>query len=388
MIKQNQYSMIAKTFFGLENVLAEELTNLGAENIEVLNRAVRFEGDKYLMYAANYNVRTALKILKPISNFVVNSADDLYNKVYNIDWYEYFDLSNSISIDVVANKSVFNNTQFVAQKTKDAIVDKFRQKFNDRPSVDTKSPDIIINVHIYEYECTISIDSSGEPLFKRGYRLHQGRAPLNEVLASGLILLSEWDKTSNFVDFMCGSGTLLIEAALLARNYPSQYFRKSFSFENWKNFDAELFDTMKKESNAQIIEYNGTILGCDISEDAAIMARENVKNIDFTNFITINYCSYQDLVIPEGKGTVIVNPPYNERIKQDDMEAFYAEIGDAFKKKFAGYRAGVISAALGAVKRIGLKPSRKFNLYNGPIECKYVLFDLYEGSKRPPKEII
>lgn len=378
--------MIAKTFFGLENILAEELTNLGAENVEILKRAVKFEGDKALMYSANYNCRTALKILKPIAQFPVNSADELFDKVFKIDWHDYFDIEKSFSIDVVANKSVFNNTQFIAQKTKDAIVDKFRQKYGNRPSVDTKNPDISINVHIYETECSISLDSSGEPLFKRGYRLHQGKAPLNEVLAAGLIHLSEWNKTTNFVDFMCGSGTLLIEAALMARNYPSQYFRKSYSFENWKNFDERLWNMVKKESNAQIVEYNGAIVGCDKSEDAVEMARENVENIKFQDIISIENCLYEDLDVPEGKGTLIINPPYNERIKQDDMEAFYAEIGDVFKKKYAGYRAGVISAAIDAVKRIGLKPSRKFNLYNGPIECKYLLFDLYEGTKRVKKD--
>ena len=378
--------MIAKTFFGLENILAEELTNLGAENVEILKRAVKFEGDKALMYSANYNCRTALKILKPIAQFPVNSADELFDKVFKIDWHDYFDIEKSFSIDVVANKSVFNNTQFIAQKTKDAIVDKFRQKYGNRPSVDTKNPDISINVHIYETECSISLDSSGEPLFKRGYRLHQGKAPLNEVLAAGLIYLSEWNKTTNFVDFMCGSGTLLIEAALMARNYPSQYFRKSYSFENWKNFDERLWNMVKKESNAQIVEYNGAIVGCDKSEDAVEMARENVENIKFQDIISIENCLYEDLDVPEGKGTLIINPPYNERIKQDDMEAFYAEIGDVFKKKYAGYRAGVISAAIDAVKRIGLKPSRKFNLYNGPIECKYLLFDLYEGTKRVKKD--
>ena len=385
MIKNN-YPMIAKTFFGLENILAEELTNLGAENVEILKRAVKFEGDKALMYSANYNCRTALKILKPIAQFPVNSADELFDKVFKIDWHDYFDIEKSFSIDVVANKSVFNNTQFIAQKTKDAIVDKFRQKYGNRPSVDTKNPDISINVHIYETECSISLDSSGEPLFKRGYRLHQGKAPLNEVLAAGLIYLSEWNKTTNFVDFMCGSGTLLIEAALMARNYPSQYFRKSYSFENWKNFDERLWNMVKKESNAQIVEYNGAIVGCDKSEDAVEMARENVENIKFQDIISIENCLYEDLDVPEGKGTLIINPPYNERIKQDDMEAFYAEIGDVFKKKYAGYRAGVISAAIDAVKRIGLKPSRKFNLYNGPIECKYLLFDLYEGTKRVKKD--
>lgn len=386
MIKNNQYPMIAKTFFGLENILAEELTNLGAENVEILKRAVKFEGDKAMMYSANYNCRTALKILKPIAQFPVNSADELFDKVFKIDWHDYFDIEKSFSIDVVANKSVFNNTQFIAQKTKDAIVDKFRQKYGNRPSVDTKNPDISINVHIYETECSISLDSSGEPLFKRGYRLHQGKAPLNEVLAAGLIYLSEWNKTTNFVDFMCGSGTLLIEAALMARNYPSQYFRKSYSFENWKNFDERLWNMVKKESNAQIVEYNGAIVGCDKSEDAVEMARENVENIKFQDIISIENCLYEDLDVPEGKGTLIINPPYNERIKQDDMEAFYAEIGDVFKKKYAGYRAGVISAAIDAVKRIGLKPSRKFNLYNGPIECKYLLFDLYEGTKRVKKD--
>lgn len=374
--------MIAKTFFGLENILAEELTNLGAENVEILKRAVKFEGDKAMMYSANYNCRTALKILKPIAQFPVNSADELFDKVFKIDWQDYFEIDKTFSIDVVANKSVFNNTQYIAQKTKDAIVDKFRQKYGNRPSVDTKNPDISINVHIYETECSISLDSSGEPLFKRGYRLHQGKAPLNEVLAAGLIYLSEWNKTTNFVDFMCGSGTLLIEAALMARNYPSQYFRKSYSFENWKNFDERLWNMVKKESNAQIVEYNGAIVGCDRSEDAVEMTRENIENIKFQDIISIENCSYEDLDVPEGKGTLIINPPYNERIKQDDMEAFYAEIGDVFKKKYAGYRAGVISAAIDAVKRIGLKPSRKFNLYNGPIECKYLLFDLYEGTKR------
>lgn len=382
MIKNNKYSMIAKTFFGLENILAEELTNLGAENVEILKRAVKFEGDKALMYAANYNCRTALKILKPIAHFFVDSADELYEKVFLVDWPDYFDIDKTISIDVVANKSAFNNTQFIAQKTKDAIVDKFRLKYGNRPSVDTKNPDISINVHIYESECSISIDSSGESLFKRGYRLHQGKAPLNEVLAAGLILLSDWDKTSNFVDFMCGSGTLLIEAALMAKNYPSQYFRKSYSFENWKNFDERLWNIVKKESNEKIIEYNGIIAGCDKLEDAFIMAKENIENIEFQDIIKIENCSYEEMDVPEGKGTLIINPPYNERIKQDDMEAFYAEIGDVFKKKYAGYRAGIISAAIEAVKRIGLKPSRKFNLFNGPIECKYLLFDLYEGTKK------
>ncbi|MEA3316600.1 MAG: THUMP domain-containing protein, partial [Bacteroidota bacterium] len=212
--------MIAKTFKGLENVLAKELELLNATDIEILNRAVSFSGNKELLYKANFHLRTALKILVPIKKFKANNEHELYKEVKKIRWAKYLELEGTFAVDSVVNSEIFTHSKYVAYKVKDAIVDQYRENFNIRPSVNTKNPSLQINIHISENNCSLSIDSSGESLHKRGYRLKATEAPLNEVLAAGMIYMSEWDKKSTFVDPMCGSGTLLIEAALIANNIP------------------------------------------------------------------------------------------------------------------------------------------------------------------------
>ena len=377
------FPMVAKTLFGCEDILAEELTALGAQEITKLNRSVKFHGDKHLLYNANLRCRTATRILKPVHRFRATDANELYRNVRRIDWMKYINVRQTIAVDAVIVNSGFDNSLFVAQKTKDAIADYFRQKTGRRPSVDIKQPDIRINVYINQSECTLAIDSSGDPLFRRGYRAGGGKAPLSEVLAAGLVLQSGWDRESSFVDAMCGSGTIVIEAALIARHIAPGLTRRKFGFMNWPDYDKKMFDNIRSQARAEIIpRLDFEIAGSDIDPKQVDLARDNAERAGVDRDITFRQSPLIDLMPPPPPGVLLINPPYGERLAVEDVNESYHLIGDAFKKNFTGYDAFVFTGNAAAAKHIGLRTSRRIQLYNGPIECRLLKFEMYKGTRK------
>ena len=379
--KMNNFPLVAKTISGLEDVLVQELELLGATDIMKLNRAVSFSGDKGMMYKVNYACRTALRILKPLFHFEILEQKDLYQNIYEFPWEDYLDPEQSLAIDAVISYTVFTNSQFVAQKSKDAIVDRMRDKLGKRPSVDLEHPDLKINVHLFKDSCTVALDSSGQSLHRRGYRQSTGPAPINEVLAAGLVKLSGWDRVTPLFDPMCGAGTILIEAAMLAKNMPAGYFREEWGLMKWKDFDAALWDSMKEETNAQIVAMQVKMHGSDRAERAIESARENLKFTSLYDDIMLDVKSFEDSKPPFEKGFILSNPPYDERLEIEDSLVFYKMIGDTLKQKYAGYTAWFISSDIETIKFIGLRPSRKIPVFNGPLECRFIKFDLFAGRK-------
>lgn len=378
-----KYKMIAKTFVGLEGVLAKELKDLGAEEVTVLKRAVSFAGDKKMMYKANFNLRTALRILKPVFSFQASDNDQLYKAIYDFDWSKYIKLGHTIAIDAVVNSKYFNNSQYVELKVKDAIVDQFRERIGKRPSVDLENPSIRINIHISEDNCDVLLDSSGDSLHKRGYRVSTDIAPLNEVLAAGMIMLSGWEGKTDFVDPMCGSGTLLIEAALIAMGIPPGIYRKRFGFENWLDFDPDLFCEVT-EDDSSTKDFNCEIVGSDISPKAIQIARTNLRNASLHNKVKLNVCSFEETsgASFQHKGLLVTNPPYGERMRKTNIFSFYKAVGDHLKKEYTGFDAWIISSNFDALKYFGLHPDKTYTLYNGALECKFQRFLLYAGSRK------
>lgn len=385
-MQNENFSMVAKTMTGLEEILADELHALGATDIELSNRAVTFKGNNEIMYKANYWSRTALHILKPIAGFYIRREEDLYNKIYEIKWEDYLDVNGTLAVDAVVNASVMTHSHYVALKTKDAVVDHFRDLFEKRPSVDTDNPDVRVNIHLYKNYCSVSLDSSGYSLHKRGYRLKTGEAPISEVLAAGMILLSGWDKQSNFIDPMCGSGTIVCEAAMIAFNIPPGYYRKTFGFEKWKDFDNQLWEQIKKEALNEQTEFEFDIIGSDISAESIAIAQENARSAKLHKDIVFEIKSIEEQIPPEEGGIMITNPPYGERIVPEDIIKLYQSIGDSLKRNYKGYNAWIISSDFNALKFIGLKPTRKISLFNGPLECKLEKFEIYQGSKKASKQ--
>jgi putative N6-adenine-specific DNA methylase len=334
------------------------------------------------MYRANYLCPCALRIIFPVHVFEINTQEDLYREIKEFPWEEHLDADSTLAIDAVISYTVFTNSQFVAQKTKDAIVDRFREKTGKRPSVDLDNPMLRINVHLFKNTCTISLDSSGASLHKRGYRKQTGIAPLNEVLAAGLIKLSGWDMKKPLLDPMCGSGTILIEAAMLAAKIPSGYFRNDYGFMKWKDFDSLLWEQVKSEAQGSIKHPEDLrIVGYDKS---VMILKKAVENIGFAGLdqqIYLKRVAFEDSVPPSAEGVIIMNPPYDERIQLEDSVEFYKMIGNVLKRKYSGYKAWVISSDLEAIKFVGLRPSRKFKVFNGGLECRFMGFDLYEGKK-------
>jgi len=382
MNTDKEFSIVAKTSYGLEEILAQELKELGVEKCTIGNRAVSFEGTKEMLYKANIWLRTANRILVPFKNFKIESADDLYMKIKSIEWTDIFRLNQTFAIDSTVSSDLFNHTKFAALKAKDAIADNFRIKFGKRPSVDTGSPDIRINLHINNNnECTVSLDSSGDPLFKRGYRDSRSIAPIKEDLAAGLILLSGWDKKSTFVDLCCGSGTLLIEAAMIAYNIPPNLNRPVFGFMNWKNFDADLFEDVYDEAESGHVDFKHKIIGVDIDSRVLGMSRANIKAAHLTKEIKVVRSDFSDFEAPESSGVIIVNPPYGERIGEN-VDELYKSFGDNLKARYHGWNAWVISSNMTALKRIGLTPSQKIKLFNGKLECRFMKYEMYKGTKR------
>lgn len=380
---EKNYPMLAKTFFGFEDILATELTNLGAMNVQKGVRSVSFEGDKGFMYKANLCLRTALKILKPISNFSVRNENDYYKKIYNLNWERYLSVNQTFAITVTLQTELFNHSQYVALKAKDAIVDKFRNTTGKRPDVDTQHPDLQIHIHIQKNEVFVSLDSSGASLHHRGYRSATNIAPINEVLAAGILLLSGWNGQCDFLDPMCGSGTFLIEAAMIACNIPANIHRKEFAFEKWNDYDSDLFDTIFESCLKKTREFHHSIIGYDKAPSAVAKTKDNLKNANLSDYIEVYQKNFFETKKNEKDRPlhIVFNPPYGERL-QIDIPRFYEEIGNTLKHHYPNTDAWFITSNLEAVKFVGLRPSRKIALFNGKLESKLFNYKMYEGSKK------
>jgi putative N6-adenine-specific DNA methylase len=379
---EENFNMVAKTLFGFEDLLANELTQLGAQQVKTGVRSVAFVGDKGFMYKANLGLRTAIKILKPIHAFSVKNEHDLYKNLYEMDWAKYVKPTGTIAVDATIHSELFTNSLYIAQKTKDAIVDKFRDTSGERPNVDLKFPDLKINVHIDRHQCTISLDSSGDSLHKRGYKLATNIAPMNEVLAAGLIMLSGWDGQSDFMDPMCGSGTLLIEAAMIACNIPPNLMRKEFAFERWQDWDVDLFEKIEASLLGKTRDFHHKIVGYDKAPSAVAKAIENVKNAQLDDFIEVKHEDFfKTQKGGDAKLHMVFNPPYGERLNID-MQEFYKNIGDTLKQSYSNTDAWFITSNLDALKHVGLRPSRKIQLFNAKLEARFVKYVMYEGSKK------
>ena len=379
------FTMMAKTFYGFEDILAQELLRLGAQKIEKQNRLVRFMGDQGFLYKANLSLRTALKILKPIHHARIQNERELYQLFYDFPWEEHISVDSSFAIDSVVTGTAFRHSKYVALKAKDGLVDQFRNKYNRRPDVDVQNPDIRINIHIQQDWCTLSLDSSGASLHHRGYRTATNIAPINEVLGAGLLLLSDWKCNTDFLDPMCGSGTLLIEAAMLACNIPANINRKFFAFEKWNDFDEELYQTIRESQLKKIIEPNVKIIGFDKSPSAITKAVLNVRNANLSAFITLEKKNFF-FTHKKTKGPLhlLTNPPYGERL-EGDINTLYQSIGDTLKQNYPNTHAWMISANTEALKHIGLRPSKRIKLFNGKLETQLLYYPMYEGTKRVHK---
>lgn len=374
-----EFELIAKTFQGLENILAKELTDLGANNIQIGRRMVSFTGDKALMYKANFALRTAIRILKPIKHFKAQTADQVYDAIKKMDWSQYLTNETSFAVDSVVFSKEFRHSKFVAYKVKDAIVDYFREKTGSRPNISITNPDLQLHIHIAEDDCTLSLDSSGESLHRRGYRQESVEAPLNEVLAAAMILMTGWDGECDLIDPMCGSGTIAIEAALIARNIAPGVFRKEYAFEKWNDFDQELFDTIYNDDSKER-EFTHKIYGYDINRNAVEIALKNVKAAGLSKEIEINQKDFHQFTRPEEKCIMVTNPPYGERISTPDLLGLYRTIGERLKHQFQDYDAWILSYREECFEQIGLKPSIKIPLYNGSLECEFRKYQIFSGK--------
>ncbi len=377
MLKKQEYT--ATTMAGLEEVLAQELIELGADEVQIARRSVYFSGDIQLLYKANYCLRTALRILVPIDSYKIHSADDLYQRAKNFKWEELFGCDQTFAIQSTVFTDLFNNSMFASLKLKDAIVDRFRYKFGERPSVNSKNPDIWINLHISNEICTISLDSSGESLHKRGYRLDQNEAPMSEVLAAGLISLSDWDRKSELIDPMCGSGTIAIEAAMLANGIYPGSVRKNYAFKNWRSYNAELFKQMELDIQSNKPD-PVKISASDILRRNVDIASKNADEAGVGSLIDFKVSDFKFLEPTSEKPFLLFNPPYDERLSPDDSN-FYAMIGERLKHHYTNATVWIISTAQ-CLKSIGLRPSRKIPILNGSLECSFRKYELYQGTKK------
>lgn len=382
----HKFKQVAKTLFGFEEILAKELRDLGALNIEPDVRVVSYEGDNSIMYKANLACRTAIKILKPIHNFTTRHEDQFYRNIYKMDWELYLDNSKTLAIDATVHSDYFNHSKYIALKAKDAIVDKFRDLTGERPNVDTDEPDLRINIHIHQDSCTVSLDSSGHSLHRRGYRRHVGSAPINEVLAAGLLMQSGWNGQCDFLDPMCGSGTIPIEATMIACNMPANINRTSFNFMRWADWDEELFEKIKKDELAKTRDCAFTIRGFEINPKLADLAKENVEAAGLEDFIKI---AKQDFFKSEKPSDtplhIFFNPPYDERIEIEETEEFYGEIGDTLKQQYTNTNAWIVTANLEGLKSVGLRTSKRIICYNGPLEARLVKYEMYAGTRKKKK---
>jgi len=372
---------IATTLFGMEELLSDELKSLGAGDVRPHNRAVSFTGDKKMLYRANYHLRTALRILKPLQAFPARNESDIYRGIRDIAWERYLGPENTLAVETVLVSDRYKHSGDISLKAKDGIVDRFRDRTGKRPSVDLKDPDMRIHIHLGDTHCNVSLDSSGESLHKRGYRTQSYKAPLNEVLAAGLIKLSGWEPGKRFVNPMCGSGTLAIEAGIMARGLPGGYFRPGFGFQAWMDYEPDLFESVRKERFLKAFK-DTEILACDVAFPAIRAAQQNLARAGLLGKIDLVKSGFESWQLSHGTGIVIMNPPYGERLEEDDLLALYRTIGDTLKKNFTGYQAWILSGNPDAMKYVGLRTSRKLTLFNGPIKCKYHQYELYDGSKK------
>ena len=381
------FKMIAKTFYGFETILSNELLKLGAKKIEIGVRNVSFYGDLGFLYKSNFYLRSAIRILMPINSFRINDAKDLYSSVYNFGWEDYIKVNNTFIIESVLNTDFFSHSLFVSQRVKDGIVDRFRKLYNKRPDVDIENPDIKINIHISKDICTISLDSSGKSLNQRGYRSQTNIAPINEVLAAGIVMLSNWDCKSDFLDPMCGSGTILIEAAMYATNYPVNIKRQNFSFKKWNNFDIDLFEMIKSSVLNKVKPFNYKIIGYDKAPSAILKCNQNIINSNFEKFIEISENNFFNTKKNNDDFLhILFNPPYGERLKVD-IQSFYKQIGDTLKTNYSNSNAWFITSSIEALKYVGLRPSRKIKLFNGKLESRLAKYEIYSGSKKTHKQL-
>jgi putative N6-adenine-specific DNA methylase len=376
---------IAKTLYGLEKVLAKELISLGASDVEEVNRAVTFRGDMKLLYIVNYCSRTALSVLMQVADFRISSKEDLYKRGSLIGWDQFLDTDDTFSIVPVVNSRHFTHTGYPGLILKDAIADYFRSRSGRRPSVDSVDPRVLINLHISNDTVTVSIDSSVIPLFKRGYRQEQAVAPLNEVLAAGILLLSGWNASAPLKDPMCGSGTIPIEAGLIACNIPPGRLRQFFGFQRWKDYDEELFRSVKKEADEKIIPSPVSISGSDISENVLLQAKANVEKAGLKDLITLEVADFKDLKAGEEHSFLFLNPPYGERLMPEETDSLYSMIGTTLKHNFPGTTAWLITSNRESLKKVGLKPGAKQTLFNGALECILLKYEMYSGTKKQDK---
>lgn len=373
------YPMVAKTFQGLEEILAQELISLGAKNVEIGNRMVQFEGDLELMYKANLCCRTALRILKPIAKFTAEDEDELYDRVRDFDWSLYLTPHKTFAIDATVNGSIFTHSQYAGLRVKDGIADYFLERDGKRPSVRVENPDLMLNVHISDNRVTISLDSSGEPLCKRGYKVENTKAPINEVLAAGIILMTGWRGDVDFMDPMCGSGTFLTEAAMIAANINPGIYREGFAFEKWTDFDSDLFERLYND-DSQEREVNIRITGSDIDPIAVNIAKANIRNARLERMISVECIPMEDVDPSEDKGILVTNPPYGKRLRPGDVDSLWKRIGTTLKHNFAGWHAWIIGMTDEQFAELGFKPTVKIPLHNGSLECSLREYELFKGT--------
>lgn len=379
---KGDFEMKITTFFGLEEILAEELRKLGGKEVSVFKRGASVIGDLGFLYKLNLNLHAALKVLVPLTGFTANKDQDLYNNIKSIPWEKFISVTDRIMIESVLNSDFFSHSLYVSQKVKDAIADRFRETAGRRPDVDLVHPTFKLYVHVYKDQVNLSLDSSGDPLYKRGYRADINEAPMKEVLAAGLVKLSGWEPHQLLIDGMCGAATIAIEAALWANNIPPGYYRNNFTFMRWQNFDEKLYDTVYDSSINKIKNNKVEIIANEIDERTFKKAQGNVKNAQVEDSVTCNHQSFFDLRTERKGGVIILNPPYNERMPISETEKLYKEIGDKLKKDFQDFTAWIITSAPEGVKSVGLRPSRKIQLYNGSLDCRYLKYELYQGTKK------
>ena len=366
---------------GLEDVLAAEVRELGGSFVETGNRVVHTKGDLGFLYKLTFNLRTALRVLRKWQLVKARDADDLYKKLMDLPWEDHIKTHQTFRIDVSGTSDFFPHGQYTLQRVKDALVDRFRDKFGERPSVDARKPDIVFQVHVYNDTASISLDASGFSLHKRSYRVGKHPAPLNEVLAAGIVKLVNWSELGTFMDPMCGSGTILTEAAWNAYNIPPQVLNSKFSFMNWPDYDEELWKKIQEISMNKVKDIHGKFIGFDLNKKAVEVARQCIKEARLNDEIPIYPKNYFDLTAEDSRGVLVFNPPYDERLETWDPE-FYKRIGDVLKKQFAGYEAWIFTGNLESAKQIGLRATRRINLQNGSIDCKLLKFELYSGTKK------
>ena len=384
-----EFQMLAKTFKGLEQVLAKELIELGANNVQTERRAVSFTGDKRMLYTANFCLRTASRVLVPIATFKAKKTDDIYEQVKLLDWAQYMTAKNTFQIDATVYSDLFRHSQFITYRVKDAIVDWWMEHGGVRPSVQLTNPDLYLNVHIAGDTVTLSLDSSGESLHKRGYRVANTQAPINEALAAGMLLLAGWQGQSDFYDPMCGSGTLLIEAALIARNIAPGIYRKGFAFEKWANFDADLFEDIYSDDSRER-DFQHKIYGSDAGFYAVQVANKNIQSANLQRDIEVKQIRIEELKLADQStegALVMMNPPYGERLSQDkNVLRLYQDIGTALKHQFSGATAWMISSNEEALKCVGLRPAKRIHLVNGDLDCLFNQYVLFKGDRKSWKK--